>query len=329
MKPGWKVYWRSPGDAGFPPEVNWAGSTNFAHAKMEWPAPERFSVLNLETLGYRKEVVFPITASVLEPGKDVALKARVRFLTCDDICVPYEANLTLNLPAGGHQYPAVGDNPKMACKSACLGRSGPAFDRSGGSRRQRQDHSAAGRVAGSYALKSPDLYVEGPADYGFARPVVRIASTGNEALMRIDVQPPNRPDARLAGETVTLTVVDGDLAVEQKVTLRRAEAVAAASSGGDAIGYGFLAILGLAILGGLILNLMPCVLPVLSIKLLSVVGHGGEAPSRVRAGFLASAAGIVLVSCFSARSLWRLAPAWRPGGASSFSNRRSSLSWSQ
>ena len=151
------------------------------------------------------------------------------------------------------------------------------------------------RVAGSDALKSPDLYVEGPVDYGFARPVVRIASTGNEALMRIDVQP-NRPDARLAGETVTLTVVDGDLAVEQKVTLRRAEAVAAASSGGDAIGYGFLAILGLAILGGLILNLMPCVLPVLSIKLLSVVGHGGEAPSRVRAGFLASAAGIV--ACF-------------------------------
>ena len=125
-------------------------------------------------------------------------------------------------------------------------------------------------------------------------------------------------------------MVDGDLAVEQKVTLRRAEAVAAASSGGGAIGYGFLAILGLAILGGLILNLMPCVLPVLSIKLLSVVGHGGEAPSRVRAGFLASAAGIVAVSCFSARSLWRpKAPAWRPGGASSFSNRRSSLSWSQ
>ena len=297
MKPGWKVYWRSPGDAGFPPEVNWTGSTNFTGAKMAWPAPERFSVLNLETLGYRKEVVFPITASVLEPGKDVALKARVRFLTCDDICVPYEANLTLNLPAGADistpqsgtiqrwraKVPASGDRAPLSIDQAEVTGSGKTT-------------ALLVRVAGSDALKSPDLYVEGPADYGFAKPVVRIASTGNEALMRIDVQPPNRPDARLAGETVTLTVVDGDLAVEQKVTLRRAESVAAASSGGDAIGYGFLAILGLAILGGLILNLMPCVLPVLSIKLLSVVGHGGEAPSRVRAGFLASAAGIV--ACF-------------------------------
>ena len=144
MKPGWKVYWRSPGDAGFPPEVNWAGSTNFAHAKMEWPAPARFSVLNLETLGYRKEVVFPITASVLEPGKDVALKARVRFLTCDDICVPYEANLTLNLPAGVDiNTPQSGtiQNGGQKCLSRALR---PRFRSIGGSRRQRQDHSATG-----------------------------------------------------------------------------------------------------------------------------------------------------------------------------------------
>ena len=145
MKPGWKVYWRSPGDAGFPPEVNWTGSTNFAHAKMEWPAPARFSVLNLETLGYRKEVVFPITASVLEPGKDVALKARVRFLTCDDICVPYEANLTLKLPAGVDiNTPQSGTIQRWRAKVPASGDRAPAFDRSGGSHRQRQDHSAAG-----------------------------------------------------------------------------------------------------------------------------------------------------------------------------------------
>ncbi|MGB0631119.1 MAG: protein-disulfide reductase DsbD family protein [Alphaproteobacteria bacterium] len=301
MKPGWKVYWRSPGDAGFPPQVNWAGSTNFADAKMAWPAPERFSVLNLETLGYKKEVVFPITASVFEPGKDVALKARVRFLTCDDICVPYEASFTLNLPAGGDiNTPQSGMIDQWRAKVPVTGDAAPL------SIRQAEVAGSGGasalivRVAGTDALQSPDLFVEGPPDYGFAKPVVQIASTGNEALMRIAVQAPKRPDARLAGETVTLTLVDGDRAVEQKVTLQRAAAVATAGSGAgtgaEAIGYGFLAILGLAVLGGLILNLMPCVLPVLSIKLLSVVSHGGEAPSRIRAGFLASAAGIIV--CF-------------------------------
>ena len=298
MKPGWKVYWRSPGDAGFPPQINWAGSTNFAGAKMAWPAPERFSVLGLETLGYKKEVVFPITASVFEPGKDVALKARVRFLTCDDICVPYEASFTLNLPAGadidtpqsgviGHWWtkvPATGSSAPLSIRQAELAGSG-------------ETSALIVRVAGTGALNAPDLFVEGPADYGFAKPVVQIASTGNEALMRIGVQVPKRPDARLAGETVTLTVVDGDRAAERTLTLRRAAAVA--DTGGqsdDVIAYGFFAILGLAVLGGLILNLMPCVLPVLSIKLLSVVSHGGESPGRVRAGFLASAAGIVV--CF-------------------------------
>ncbi|MEP1030151.1 MAG: protein-disulfide reductase DsbD domain-containing protein, partial [Alphaproteobacteria bacterium] len=56
MQPGWKIYWRSPGDAGIPPRPNWDGSDNLASAKILWPAPERFSVLGLETLGYKKEV---------------------------------------------------------------------------------------------------------------------------------------------------------------------------------------------------------------------------------------------------------------------------------
>ena len=102
--------------------------------------------------------------------------------------VSYEANLTLNLPAGaGHQYPAVGTIQRWR-KSACLGRSGPlSIDRAevAGSGKTT---ALLVRVAGSYALKSPDLYVEGPA-VTVLLPVVRIASTGNEALMRIDAAP--------------------------------------------------------------------------------------------------------------------------------------------
>ena len=298
MKPGWKVYWRSPGDAGFPPQVDWTGSSNFAGAEMAWPAPERFSVLNLETLGYKKEVVFPIAASVFEPGRAVALKARVRFLTCDDICVPYEANFALSLPAGADvNTPLSGTISEWRARVPSRGASAPLSIEQAEVAGAGSAQALIVRVSGTEALKSPDVFVEGPADYGFAKPEIQIAATGNEALMRIGVQPPNRPDARLAGETVTLTLVDGDRAVERELVLQRVAAVASGgAAGGQAIGYGFLAILGLALLGGLILNLMPCVLPVLSIKLLAVVSHGGEARSRVRAGFLASAAGIV--ACF-------------------------------
>ena len=299
MIPGWKIYWRSPGDAGFPPQINWAGSQNFAGANMLWPAPRRFSVLGLETLGYTEHVVFPIEAEPFEPGKPMDLRARVRFLTCDDICVPYEVDLALALPEGADvntpesglieewrgRLPATGAGAPLSVDRAEIAGTG-------------ESQALIVRLRGDRRLENPDVFVEGPPEYGFARPVVQIEAGGTEALVRIGVHAPKNPDAQLAGENVTLTMVDGVRAAESTVTLSAALAVAPGSVSpvGSAIEYGFLAILGLAVLGGLILNLMPCVLPVLSIKLLAVIGHGGEAPGRIRAGFVASAAGILF--CF-------------------------------
>jgi suppressor for copper-sensitivity B len=100
MKPGWKIYWRSPGDAGFPPRPDWSGSENLANMKIDWPAPTRFSVTGLETLGYKKEVVLPLTVTPLETGKGIKIRSKVRYLTCNEICIPYEAKLALSLPPG-------------------------------------------------------------------------------------------------------------------------------------------------------------------------------------------------------------------------------------
>ena len=278
MKPGWKIYWRSPGDAGFPPQVNWAGSVNLASAEMSWPSPERFSVLGLETLGYRNEVVLPITVSPFESGKEIALKARVRFLTCSDICVPYETDLALVLPSGV-DAPETTLIDRWRARVPRLGGDAPlSIDRI----------EVAGRTlvvlaSAEGGFGKPDLFVEGPPGFRFGPP--EIDSNGPKASMRIAVQPPG--DAGLEGREATLTLVDGDRAIERRVALPRAAPQAPV----------FLsAILGLAVLGGLILNLMPCVLPVLSLKLMTVIRHGGESHGRIRAGFVASAAGIL--ACF-------------------------------
>ena len=205
MIPGWKVYWRSPGDAGFPPMVNWAGSTNFARAEMAWPAPHRFEVLGLQTLGYKKEVLFPITASVLEPGRPVDLKAQVRFLTCDDICVPYEVTLTLALPAGPDintpeaglietwqaHVPVEGADAPLAIERAEIAGTGAA-------------RAITVRATAAAPFEKPDVFVEGPTEFGFARPEVKVAAAGTEALFRIAVHTPAKSEKKLAGETVTL-----------------------------------------------------------------------------------------------------------------------------
>ena len=100
MRPGWKVYWRSPGDAGYPPSIEWEGSENLDNAVMRWPVPLRFSILGIETLGYEDQVLFPITVKLKTPGQALDATANVDYLTCNDICVPYTAKLTLHLQAG-------------------------------------------------------------------------------------------------------------------------------------------------------------------------------------------------------------------------------------
>jgi suppressor for copper-sensitivity B len=164
----------------------------------------------------------------------------------------------------------------------------------------------------------PDIFIEAEGPWAFGAPAVALSGDGHR--LRADLPVLQAPSAAppLAGLPVTVTLVDGPRAVEH------AAAVAAPGAGGapddagspggstapaaapdapaagavppaatDVSAAAVAGMLGLAVLGGLILNLMPCVLPVLSLKLLSVVGHGGQAPQRVRLGFLASAAGIL------------------------------------
>ena len=295
MKPGWKIYWRSPGDAGFPPQLNWAGSENLASANLAWPAPKRFSVLGLESLGYTDEVVLPLTVVPLEPGKPVTLRAKLRYLTCKEICVPYEEKLSFRLPAG----PEFSSREEAVIRrfAALVPRAGPtprltiaavAVDGPTGAETLRV------RVVSNQPFDAPDLFVEDRAGHAFGKPLVTFTDERRDAVMRLAVLPPltvegGAATAALIGRKLTLTIVDGDRAVEQTVTA--AAGVAAAPPVSFA---GFAAIIAVALLGGLILNLMPCVLPVLSLKLLSVIGHGGAAPARVRNGFLATAAGILV-----------------------------------
>jgi suppressor for copper-sensitivity B len=296
MKPGWKIYWRSPGDAGFPPQPDWSGSANVAEAKIAWPAPKRFSVLGFETVGYADEVVLPIAVTPLEPGKPVRLGGAVNYLTCDDICVPYEATVALDLPAGpptsaveaglidrfqARVPPTESDALQIAAVEA---------ESIGGATSLRIEVRAAA------PLDRPDVFVEGPPRLSFGPPSVQMRDGGREALLRLAVGAPRGQGADLAGKTVTLTVVDADRAVERSVSVAAAAAAvatAATPTPQPVPADGTLAIIALALLGGMILNLMPCVLPVLSLKILSAIDAHGQTPATVRARFLATAAGIV------------------------------------
>jgi len=100
LAPGWHIYWRAPGDTGYPPSADWTGSDNLAAASLSWPAPRRYALLGVDSIGYQGTVVLPVLATVSHPGAPLRLAAALEYLACSNICVPYQAQLGLELPAG-------------------------------------------------------------------------------------------------------------------------------------------------------------------------------------------------------------------------------------
>ena len=101
LAPGWKTYWRSPGEAGIPPSFDWSGSLNVKSVRLHWPAPTVFESNGLQTIGYHDRLLLPIEVTAVDPSLPVKLAITVDLGVCDEICLP--ANLALGadlLPPG-------------------------------------------------------------------------------------------------------------------------------------------------------------------------------------------------------------------------------------
>lgn len=107
LKPGWKTYWRSPGDAGIPPEFDWAGSTNLKAIRIHWPVPEVFETAGMQTIGYHRELVLPIEVTPVDPSQPVRVQTHLDMGICSDICVPASVTLAADLAGRGGNDPAI------------------------------------------------------------------------------------------------------------------------------------------------------------------------------------------------------------------------------
>ncbi len=300
LEKGWKVYWRSPGDAGYPPSIDWKGSKNLKKATISWPAPERFSILGFETLGYKKEVVLPLTVFLSRPGEAFQGRATVDYLTCSEICIPHRTKLSLDLPKGTAVPSAFAHIiSRYRSRVPGNGRAEGLTITTTEAIKSGEDNGANDKAvlrvrATSVApFAAPDLFVEGPAELEFTRPKFRLDKTQKKILIETPVLGLVEWGKPLAGTPLVLTLVDGKRAAEARATVAKGAGSAILIAADKSESTSIFIILAVAVLGGLILNLMPCVLPVLSIKLLSVVKHGGGKKRAVRLNFLATSAGII------------------------------------
>jgi suppressor for copper-sensitivity B len=264
-----------------------AGSTNVARAELMWPVPHRFQLFGLQTFGYGEQVAFPLMVTPEHPGRAVALKAKIRYLVCEQICVPQEGSLALDLPSGTATPSSFA--PLVNRFASLVPKGGERF---GWSVDQvvidRERELVVDVKSSSEVLAAPDVIIEGAPHFYFGPPTVELSSDRHAARLRVPTERINSgPD--VAATELTLTLFDGARGMET-----RARPIAMIAPAPMASWSSILTILGVALLGGLILNVMPCVLPVLSLKLLGLVGHAEESPGTVRRGFLASAAGILV-----------------------------------
>ncbi len=288
----WKTYWRSPGEGGVAPTMDWSQSENLTGVEWHWPVPGRYEFLGVETLGYKERVVFPLTLHINTMKDPVWFLGKLTMPSCTNICVlnDYELSLTfqpdqLDLSEQAlHLYnQGISQVPRPSNTVEVMG----AFW-------DQAKETATFQISRPQGWKNPDVFVDGSGDelknFIFDTPNIQVNGDTITASFKVTnwLEPID-----LHNRALPLVITDQNLATELQATLGNEPLKGHQDKG-------LLTIIIIALLGGLILNIMPCVLPVLGMKLSSVIAAQGLEKRQIRHQFMASAGGIVV-------SFWLLA----------------------
>jgi len=292
LAPGWKIYWRTPGEAGLAPVLYPDdAATPGIDVTFSWPLPTRFDAFGFDNFGYENAVILPISLSGFTKGAAVSLSADLEALVCKDICVPLQGRLFLTIPAGPatptRHAQAIAQFAAMVPRPANAdGISASAPDLAIAAASISRDGSGApGLLLQIDGLPGPvrDIFVEGVPSVAFKAPLPRDDGLFMKAA-GADI-----PDLR----TVLFTVTVDAPPQAGAFLVNIGDDAAPAQRSERAFETSLLGIMLIAVLGGLILNLMPCVLPVLAMKLSAVLATAGAGRRELRLRFLAGAAGIM------------------------------------
>jgi len=290
IAPGWHTYWRNPGDSGLPTEIAWDLPAGFSAGEAAWPAPERFVLGAIGNYGYQgsTDLLVPIAAPAdLNPGSTVHLAAHATWLACSEICIPGDAKLALDLPVAAT---ASAGDPSAASLFAAV------------RDRLPQTPKFATRFAASG--KELRLFVPETALAGIDRPTAaffpldpNVVDAAAEPKEQRGADGLTVVLARASGPTAAAPPekLDGVLVLRDAGGAERAYSISAPRATlplNSEPSVGWWSALALAVLGGIALNLMPCVFPVLSLKLIGLAESAHRAEQRQHG--LAYAAGVIL-----------------------------------
>ena len=281
MEPGWHVYWQFSGDSGAPPKIDWELPAGFKTGPVQWPTPNaHMDEGDMLTYVYENDVLLmvEVTPPATLPAGEVPLKAQVRWLVCEKICVPGQGDVELKL-ASGEAAPA---NAELFTQwRAQLPKSaGMPFQ-------VKWDRSKANefslRIEGLPKDFKAEFFPLPPAGAKPGHPKTSEIAADGARTITFPIEEGAAPN--LAWRGVLATEKDNAPREGWLIEATGPDAPAAVQTSSPATAAtkadGLLTILWSAFLGGLILNLMPCVLPVIALKIFGFVQQAGEEPRRV------------------------------------------------
>jgi len=287
LEPGWHVYWKNAGDSGEPPHIKWTLPAGITAEPIQFPAPKRLPLGPLMDFGYDNEVLFPFTIDVANAARlgPAALQAKVDWLVCREVCIPGKAELDENVQIGGTASAVSASSSDAALlqrfanslpvplpsSAKAIFQPTPTGFRLSVDTGQRETQ-AAFFPADEDVLDNPSPQTITPTAKGLILDLKKDANlSANPAKLNGVIELSGGRNYELAALPGTVAAAAPPIAL-------------------SAVAQSF----GLAFLGGLLLNLMPCVFPVLFLKGLSLVNSGNEERHKLRAHGFVYTAGILV-----------------------------------
>ncbi|MGM0429641.1 MAG: protein-disulfide reductase DsbD family protein [Pseudomonadota bacterium] len=299
---GWKTYWRSPGEGGIPPTFDWSESDNIDDIEWHWPVPSRYSIQGIDTVGYQGSLTFPLMIQLSPDARQAHISGTLTMSSCTTVCVltDYPIDLQVDLDT------LTVDSDRAFAFNQAMGKVPREYDSNNVKQAIWSDANQRVQltIERDNGWQDPQLFIhsndDALADAEFSSPDIQVE--GNTLTANIDVSHwLELPD--LSGAELITTVSDEKFAAEYKTELTAGTIANNAPP--------LWAILLMALAGGLILNIMPCVLPVLGLKVQSLMLSGAQQPKVVRKQFFASSLGII--SSFLIIALGLMALRWSGG----------------
>lgn len=305
IQPGWHTYWRNPGDAGDATKIVWTLPAGWTAGDIVWPTPEKSRVGPLLDFAYTGEVLLPVPITVpanAQVGSVVTLKAAAAFLVCEQVCVPEDAVVTLTLPVVAGMPQA---DPKWGAKVADTLAKAPkpaglkaVFELRGSVLKLAVTGAPlkGADVSGAFFYPYSGKVIEHPPEQAIERGPegLTLSLTPGYDFTQAEAKPTELAGVlALNGAAYEITATPGTIPAEAGGLGAPPAAPAKAAGSAQGASLGLPLAVAFAFLGGLVLNLMPCVFPILSMKAASLTTHAHHA-GKARVQGLAFLAGVVV-----------------------------------